>query len=90
MKEMISGSDTDCPFQFNFDASTFKAGDIVSYRVPESFGDMPFVGILLSVAEDHVMLAHYDPNSANGAATNPMRGTLEDRPAVSAAEALAE
>ncbi len=23
----------DCPFAFNFDASTFKVGDTVSYRV---------------------------------------------------------
>src|SRR4051812_6046592 len=44
-----------CPFQFNFDAATFKVGDVVSYRVSERFGDMPFVGTLLAVEADHVM-----------------------------------
>ena len=43
-----------CPFEFNFDPATFKTGDVVSYRVPESFGEMPFVGTLLSVHDDYV------------------------------------
>ena len=60
---------------------------MVSYRVPESFDDMPFVGILLEVAEDHVILAHYGEHESGG---NRMRGTRESRPAVSSADALAE
>jgi hypothetical protein len=82
MQGMGSG---DCPFQFNFDATTFKPGDMISYRVPEAFGDMPFVGEIISVAEDHVILRHY---GAQGSDARPMRGTLEDRPVVSQQEAM--
>ncbi|NHN39508.1 hypothetical protein G8764_19585 [Pseudomaricurvus alcaniphilus] len=91
MKDMSGESNGDnCPFEFNFDEKTFKPGDIVSYRVPESFGDMPFVGILVSVADDHVMLAHYDPNVPIDKIEKTMRGTRESRPAVSAKDALGE
>jgi len=87
MKEMVNAQDTDCPFEFNFDATTFKVGDIVSYRVPEAFDEMPFVGELLEVHEHHVILHHYgEPEGA----IRPMRGTREDRPSVSQADALAD
>lgn len=74
-----------CPFEFNFDPATFKAGDMVSYRVSERFGDMPFVGILLEVHDDHVVISPNDPTDRD----RRMRGTRESRPDVSAAEALA-
>ena len=73
-----------CPFSFNFDAARFKPGDLVSYRVPERFDDFPFVGTLVEVHDDHVLISANDP-------TNPdkrMRGTRESRPVVSLAEAL--
>jgi hypothetical protein len=73
-----------CPFEFNFDPATFKAGDIVSYRVPESFGDMPFVGTLLAVHDDYVEISPNDPDTPD----KRMKGTRESRPVVSTAEAL--
>lgn len=73
-----------CPFEFNFDAASFRVGDMVSYRVTERFGDMPFVGILLEVHADHVVISPNDPTDPD----RRMRGTRESRPVVSAAEAL--
>ena len=73
-----------CPFTFNFDATTFKVGDMVSYRVSERFGEMPFVGTLLEVHDDHVVISPNDPQDQD----RRMRGTRESRPDVSAAEAL--
>ncbi len=73
-----------CPFEFNFDPATFKVGDLVSYRVPESFGDMPFVGSLVAVEADHVLISPNDPTDPQ----RRMRGTRESRPVVSAKEAL--
>eukprot|EP01037_Dinobryon_pediforme_P014166 gene14166-14285_t len=67
----------DCPFEFNFDAATFKAGDIVSYRVTGSLQDMPFVGTLVEVHDDHVILLP----DANDTATR-YRATRESRPVV--------
>ena len=87
MKSMVDPENTECPFEFNFDATTFKVGDIVSYRVPGTLADMPFVGQLLEVHDDHVILHHY---GEEGAEVRPMRGTLEDRPAVSEKDALAD
>lgn len=84
MQNMGSAEGEKCPFEFNFDAATFKPGDMVSYRVSEKFGDMPFVGTLLAVYDDYVEIS---PNELD----NPdkrMRGTRENRPEVSAAEAL--
>lgn len=86
MLNMVNGADNACPFEFNFDPLTFKVGDLVSYRVPEAFDDMPFVGELVVVADDHVMLVHHDPTQKNPKA---MRGSRESRPVVSAADALA-
>lgn len=85
MKDMVTESETQCPFEFNFDPATFKVGDIVSYQVPEAFGDMPFVGELVWVEDDHVILRHY--GVPTGEQKN-MRGTRESRPVVSKAEAL--
>lgn len=73
-----------CPFEFNFDAATFKVGDVVSYRVSERFGDMPFVGNLVEVHADYVVISPNDPSDAD----RRMRGTRVSRPEVSAAEAL--
>jgi hypothetical protein len=72
-----------CPFQFNFAPATFKAGDIISYRVQERFADMPFVGTLVEVGEDHVMIVSPDEPQRR------MRGTRSSRPQVSAHDALA-
>jgi hypothetical protein len=73
-----------CPFNFNFDQASFKVGDMVSYRVPEQFGDMPFVGTLLEVAADHVIISPNDPADPD----RRMCGTRDNRPVVSAKEAL--
>jgi hypothetical protein len=67
----------DCPFEFNFDPTSFKVGDTVSYRVPSQFQDFPFVGVLLEVHEDYVILSSNpkDPKET-------MRATRESRPVV--------
>jgi hypothetical protein len=67
----------DCRFDFNFDPATFAVGDIVSYRVTGSLAGMPFVGTLLEVAEDHVVVS-CDP----GDSRSRMRATRESRPLV--------
>jgi hypothetical protein len=66
-----------CPFDFNFDPDTFKVGDTVSYRVTGSLMDFPFVGVILEVHEDHVILTS-DPDKP----TDRMRATRESRPLV--------
>jgi hypothetical protein len=76
--------DGNCPFEFNFDPATFKVGDTVSYRVTGSLDGVPFVGTLLEVHADHVVISA-DPNDPN----SRMRGTRESRPLVEEAEALA-
>ncbi|HTH29050.1 MAG TPA: hypothetical protein VL918_11335 [Sphingobium sp.] len=73
-----------CPFDFNFDPATFKAGDIISYRVTGSLEGFPFVGTILEVHEDHVIISA-DSNDP----TSRMRGTRESRPLVEEADALA-
>jgi hypothetical protein len=73
-----------CPFEFNFDPKTFKVGDTVSYRVPDRFGDMPFVGVLVAVDQDFVLISANDPSDPE----RVMRGTRESRPTVSAREAF--
>lgn len=67
----------DCPFEFNFDPATFKVGDLVSFRIPSQFGDMPFVGTLLAVFDDYVELTS-DPKDPNEC----LRATKESRPIV--------
>lgn len=70
-----------CPFEFNFDEKTFKVGDSVSYRVTGSLADFPFVGTLVGVHEDYVMIAG-DPNDP----AKIYRGTRESRPVVDESE----
>lgn len=80
----MQGMGESCPFEFNFDSATFKVGDVVSYRVTGSLEGFPFVGTLIEVHADHVIISAdaNDPNSR-------MRGTRESRPLVEEAEALA-
>jgi hypothetical protein len=82
--ERIGQAGEKCPFEFNFDPETFKPGDLVSYRIPERFGEMPFVGTILAVFEGHVEISPNDPSDPD----RRMRGTRESRPVVSAAAAL--
>jgi hypothetical protein len=72
-----------CPFSFNFDPLTFKAGDLVSYRVTGSLEGMPFAGTLIEVHDDHVIISADPADPASR-----MRGTRESRPVVEEAEAL--
>lgn len=73
----------DCPFTFNFDPATFKAGDTVSYRITGNpmFEDMPFVGELVEVHEDFVVIAG-DPKDPSVR----YRATRESRPQVDAGQ----
>jgi len=66
-----------CPFEFNFDEATFKVGDTVSFRVNGSLEGFPFVGTLVEVHEDFVMIAG-DPQEPE----KLYRGTRESRPLV--------
>ncbi len=70
-----------CPFEFNFDPKTFKVGDTVSYRVTGDLEGFPFVGTLLEVHDDHVIIAG-DPTKPD----SRYRGTREDRPVVEFSE----
>lgn len=70
-----------CPFEFNFDEKTFKAGDTVSFRVNGSLEGFPFVGRLVEVHDDYVMIAG-DPQDPN----KLYRGTRESRPQVEFSE----
>ena len=70
-----------CPFEFNFDEATFKVGDVVSYRVNGSLEGFPFVGTLLEVHADFVVIAA-DPGDPN----TKYRGTRESRPLVDFSE----
>ena len=73
-----------CPFEFNFEPESFKPGDAVSYRIPERFGDMPFMGTILAVFEEYIEISPNDPSDPD----RRMRGTRESRPVVTAAAAL--
>ena len=70
-----------CPFEFNFDEQTFKPGDMVSYRVTGSLEGFPFVGTLVEVHADHVIIAP-DPTKPD----ERYRGTRESRPMVDESE----
>lgn len=74
MQDMGEGA---CPFEFNFDPASFKAGDVVSYRVSGSLEGFPFAGTLSEVHDDYVMILQ-DPEDPNSA----LRGTRESRPLV--------
>ena len=87
MMNMGGSEGEKCPFDLNFDETTFKPGDLVSYRVSGRMSDMPFVGVLVEVHDDHVMLAHWD--GCEPPQSNVIRGTRESRPMVSEADALA-
>lgn len=71
----------DCPFEFNFDEKTFKVGDVVSYRVNGSLEGFPFVGTLLEVHVDFVVISG-DPGDPD----TKYRGTRESRPLVEFSE----
>ena len=73
----MQGMGEDCPFEFNFDEKTFKVGDVVSYRVSGSLADFPFVGTLMEVHADHVIV-RADPKDP----ASRMRATRESRPVV--------
>jgi hypothetical protein len=77
----MQGMGESCPFEFNFDEATFKVGDVVSYRVTGSLSDFPFVGTLLEVHDDYVIISA-DPEDPD----SRMRGTREGRPIVDEAE----
>ncbi|MEO5587543.1 MAG: hypothetical protein ABIQ81_07605 [Novosphingobium sp.] len=70
-----------CPFEFNFDPATFKAGDTISYRVTGSLEGFPFAGTLVEVHDDHVLIAA-DPTKPDVT----YRGTRESRPLVEFSE----
>lgn len=80
MKGMGATEGEDCPFAFNFDAASFKVGDTVSYRV-STMDDWPFVGTLLEVYADHVIIS---PGPAEPDAR--YKGTRESRPLVDGSE----
>ena len=71
--------DGKCPFEFNFDPTSFKVGDLVSYRVPDQFQDFPFMGVLIEVHDDYVILAS-DPQKPD----EHYRATREASPVVTA------
>lgn len=70
-----------CPFEFNFDETTFKVGDMVSYRVTGSLEGFPFAGKLAEVHEDHVIILQDENDPKSG-----LRGTRESRPVVQESE----
>ncbi|MGK2910785.1 MAG: hypothetical protein ACSLE1_13445 [Sphingobium sp.] len=78
----MAGGDS-CPFEFNFDPTTFKAGDLVSYRVTGSLEGFPFAGTLIEVHDDHVIISA-DPNDQD----SRMLGTRESRPVVQEKDAI--
>lgn len=80
MQNMGEGAES-CPFEFNFDDTTFKVGDTVSFRVNGSLEGVPFVGTLTEVGDDHVLIAG-DPQDP----AKRYRGTRESRPQVEYSE----
>jgi hypothetical protein len=82
MKDMGEAGES-CPFEFNFDPAAFKPGDTVSYRVTGNREGFPFVGKLVQVHDDHVVIAG---EGEEGGAR--YRGTRESRPVVDIAQVL--
>ena len=80
MKGMGATEGEDCPFEFNFDPASFKVGDMVSYRV-STMEDWPFVGTLLEVHADHVVISP-GPTEPDARYT----ATRESRPQVDASQ----
>ena len=80
MQGMGEGGDN-CPFEFNFDETSFKPGDVVSYRVTGGLADWPFVGTLVEVHGDYVIIEG-DPQRPEVL----YRGTRESRPVVDESE----
>jgi len=80
----MGGTGEDCPFEFNFDETTFKVGDVVSYRVTGGLEGFPFVGTLIEVHDDHVIIQP-DPTKPD----DRYRGTRESRPVVQESEVTA-
>lgn len=76
--ENLGPAGAPCPFKFNFDPATFKAGDMVSYRIPDRFDDFPFVGIIVEVHDDHLLLTPNDPLHPD----QRLRSTRDSRPVV--------
>ena len=74
MKDMAGDA---CPMVFNFDADSFKPGDLVSYRVTGSLDGMPFAGTLMEVHDDFVVVTSNPEDS-----TSRMRATRQSRPVV--------
>ena len=74
-------------WQAAFDLSHGEFGRLYMLATLASAVCLPFVGKLLEVHEDHVIL-HHDGEPEDQ--IRRMRGTLEDRPAVSKAEALGD
>jgi len=77
----VGAKGEDCPFEFNFDPASFKPGDTVSYRVTGSLADFPFVGTLVEVHDNHVIIASEGDNP-----DAHVRGTRESRPVVDESE----
>ncbi|MDQ4419970.1 hypothetical protein OOT33_05890 [Sphingobium sp. DEHP117] len=73
----MGATDEQCPFEFNFDPASFRKGDTVSYRVTGSLEGFPFVGTLLEVHDDHVIISDDPAHPEHG-----VRGTRESRPLV--------
>mgnify|MGYP005832735317 FL=1 len=78
---MMGMGDGACPFKFNFEPSTFKVGDTVSYRVP-ALGEFPFAAEIKVVHEDYIEISDY------GEPDKTMRATRESNPVVADADAL--
>ena len=70
-----------CPFDFNFEPSTFKVGDTVSYRVPALEG-FPFIATITGVHDDHIEIVDA------GEPDKTLTATRESRPVVSNEQAL--
>ncbi len=78
---MMGMGDGACPYKFNFEPSTFKVGDTVSYRVPK-LGEFPFAAEIKAVYDDYIEISDY------GEPEKCLRATRESHPVVADAEAL--